>query len=120
MFEFFKNLFVQRPGENPVESEVEAAPSTAAPPAAPKNPALSRPVQRPQSNGNGNGVHVPLQAILSGLPLELKGRIRLSEVGDATISIPLEKILSQLASGSVKISFGELRRAAPQVFAREY
>jgi predicted regulator of Ras-like GTPase activity (Roadblock/LC7/MglB family) len=119
MFEFFKNLFVQRPGENPVESEVEAAPSSATQPATPKNPALSRPVQRPQSNGNGNGVHVPLQAILSGLPLELKGRIRLSEVGDATISVPLEKILSQLASGSVKISFGELRRAAPQVFARE-
>ena len=32
------------------------------------------------------------------------------------ISIPLEKILTQLAFGSVKINFGELRHAAPGVF----
>jgi hypothetical protein len=32
------------------------------------------------------------------------------------ISIPLEKILTQLARGAVKITFGELRLAAPGVF----
>ena len=32
------------------------------------------------------------------------------------IAVPLEKILTQLAFGSVKIAFGELRKAAPGVF----
>ena len=35
-----------------------------------------------------------------------------------TIAVPLEKILSQLSRGSVKISFGELRVAAPEVFSQ--
>ena len=36
---------------------------------------------------------------------------------DAFVSIPVEKVLSQLAHGSVKITFGELRAALPGVFA---
>ena len=36
-----------------------------------------------------------------------------------TISLPLEKILAQLSRGSVKIPFGELRQAAPDVFSPE-
>ncbi len=65
---------------------------------------------------NGKGLELPLQGILNGLPLELRAKVKYSEVGDLTISVPLEKILSQLARGSVKISFGELRQAVPQVF----
>src|SRR5262249_11032930 len=42
--------------------------------------------------------------------------VRQSNVGNATVPIPLEKVLSQLARGVVKISFGELRMAAPSVF----
>src|SRR5215471_5486339 len=108
MFEFFKNLFVQKPAEDADFSpEFQDAQPIATPPSAPTAAAATRPGSRPVSNGNGNGngngVQVPLQAILSGLPLELKGRIRLSEVGDAVIAIPLEKILSQLSSGSVRI-----------------
>jgi len=65
--------------------------------------------QRPtHQNGSGKGVEVPLQKILEGLPLELQPRVRHPNVGDATISIPLEKVLSQLSRGAVKLSFGEL------------
>jgi len=76
--------------------------------------------QRPtHQNGSGKGVEVPLQKILEGLPLELQPRVRNPHVGDATISIPLEKVLSQLSRGAVKLSFGELRQAAPGVFSSE-
>ncbi len=64
-------------------------------------------------------MEVSLQKILVGLPLELQPRIRQAEVGDLPIAIPLEKVLAQLSRGSIKISFGELRRAAPAVFTDE-
>src|SRR5437899_1873871 len=73
----------------------------------------------PSGNGhhaNGKEVELPLQLVLKGLPLELQPRVRWASVGEATISIPLEKILSQLSRGAVKISFGELRTAAPELF----
>jgi predicted regulator of Ras-like GTPase activity (Roadblock/LC7/MglB family) len=65
------------------------------------------------------GLELPLQAILSTLPLELQPRVRQPDVGHVAIAIPLEKILSQLSRGSVKVSFGELRQAFPGVFSRE-
>jgi len=48
----------------------------------------------------------------------LKARVRQPPVGGVQISIPLQKVLTQLHQGSVKISFGELRQASPAgVFA---
>jgi predicted regulator of Ras-like GTPase activity (Roadblock/LC7/MglB family) len=76
--------------------------------------------QRPtHQNGSGKGVEVPLQKILESLSLELQPRVRNPNVGGATISIPLEKVLSQLSRGAVKLTFGELRQAAPGVFSSE-
>src|SRR6266478_6066172 len=65
---------------------------------------------------NSKGVELPLQVILNNLPLELQTRVKQPEVGELTLAVPLEKILAQLSRGSVKVSFGELRQAAPQVF----
>ena len=48
--------------------------------------------------------------------MDLRAKIMQTPPLDTTISIPLEKILTQLAFGSVKINFGELRNAAPGVF----
>jgi predicted regulator of Ras-like GTPase activity (Roadblock/LC7/MglB family) len=76
--------------------------------------------QRPAyQNGGVKGVEVPLQKILEVLPVELQPRVRNPHVGDATISIPLDKVLSQLSRGAVRLSFGELRQAAPSVFSSE-
>src|SRR5438477_10537002 len=73
--------------------------------------------QRPSNqNGGIKGVEVPLQKILEVLPVELQPRVRNPHVGDATISLPLDKVLSQLSRGAVRLSFGELRQAAPSVF----
>jgi predicted regulator of Ras-like GTPase activity (Roadblock/LC7/MglB family) len=143
MFGFFKNLFVSKTAEDTVQEAPVFQPAPAAPaaptapaarplaakavtqqapvaPAAPRMPVKARPqpAAPPPSNGSRpDSVDISLQMVLNGLPPELKNRVRQMEVGEATISISTEKILSQLASGSVKLSFGELRRAGPQLFA---
>lgn len=93
------------------------------PPPAPTVPIVATPRPQPVSAGpvrqNGRGVELPLQSIVNLLPLELQPQVLNTDTGSATISIPLEKILGQLSRGTVRITFGELRQAAPQVFAAE-
>ena len=50
------------------------------------------------------------------MPMDLRAKVMQAPPADPMISIPLEKILTQLAFGSVKITFGELRQAAPGIF----
>src|SRR5882724_1708918 len=120
MFGFLK-IFKRKPAETlgevaiPQTLDAEFA-------ARPEHRPIMRPVGGRPGGGNGipangKGVQLPLQSILNGLPLELQPRVTSPDVGDATISLPLEKILSQLSRGAVKISFGELRLAAPKVFS---
>ncbi len=117
MFGYFKNI---------LRKMVEAPAEDAMPPtqyyddvtAYEQTHAASNPGS-PSGNGhhaNGKEIELPLQLVLKGLPLELQPRVRWASVGEATICIPLEKILSQLSRGAVKISFGELRTAAPELF----
>lgn len=133
MFDFLKNIF-GKPGEDQANGHAHSSPVARPPAAISGRPPVARPRPLPQAprapvarpNGNGNGaaasgavLQLPLQSVLSGLPLELKGRIRRNEVGDATIPVSLETILGQLATGTVKVVFGELRRLAPEVFSAE-
>lgn len=114
MLGFFKAL-LRRPQPAVAETSTQAnRPPVPASAAAPVNGAPSTPVQH-----NGKGVHVPLGSILAGLPLELQPRVQHKEVGELAISVPLEKILAQLSRGTVKVSFGELRQWAPEVFSQE-
>src|SRR5436305_8882501 len=116
MFGFLKNI-LRRPVEAPAENheppaEMDYAAPAAAPPPRPAAPRQNggRPPahqfgghqngvpQRPtHHNGSGKGVEISLQKVLEGLPLELQPRVRHPDVGDATVSIPLEKVLSQLS-----------------------
>jgi len=73
----------------------------------------------PPVRHNGKGMEISLQKILSSLPLELQPRVVQADVGDVTLSVPLEKVLAQLSRGVVRISFGELRQAVPEVFTLE-
>jgi len=66
---------------------------------------------------NGRGLELPLKPIVQGLPLELQPCIVRPDVSDMSIHVPLEKILAQLSKGCVKISFGELRGFAGEVFS---
>ncbi|HWH72398.1 MAG TPA: roadblock/LC7 domain-containing protein [Candidatus Sulfotelmatobacter sp.] len=116
MFSFFKNLLrkaVETPAANQsthVQERDRVAP-----------PSISQPPPGPRGGfaQNGKGIELPLRKILSGLPLELQPRVRLHEVGAMAIAVPLEKILAQLSRGVVKLTFGELRLAAPGVFSPE-
>ena len=48
--------------------------------------------------------------------MDLRAKVMQTPPAGMMIAVPLEKILTQLAFGSVKIAFGELRKAAPGVF----
>ncbi len=141
MFGFFKNLLRKplsaaaeriysrfEPNE-PGADQPEAVQSAAVPAPNRAHMPPARGVAQGNGTGNGNGnghgtangrgVEIPLQSILNNLPLELQPKVRMTEVGDMTISIPLEKVLAQLSRGAVRISFGELRQAVPEVFTEE-
>jgi predicted regulator of Ras-like GTPase activity (Roadblock/LC7/MglB family) len=88
------------------------------PVAAPVPVAETNPVPELDSNGaSGSDVDISLQSVLKGLPDDLKDRVRDLDIRGATMTISLERILAQLPSGAVKISFGSLRHAAPQLFS---
>ena len=65
---------------------------------------------------NPDELQLPLQPILAAMPMDLRAKVIQAPPAGAMIAVPLEKILTQLAFGSVKIAFGELRKAAPGVF----
>jgi predicted regulator of Ras-like GTPase activity (Roadblock/LC7/MglB family) len=122
MLGFIKNLLRRAP-QPAVDMPPAATVRITGLPSRPFNQSHARFEPRMRSllppNGGRKGVEVSLQKILVGLPLELQPRVRQAEVGDLAISIPLEKVLAQLSRGAIKISFGELRRAAPGVFSEE-
>ena len=94
------------------------APRPAAPaPSAPiPMPSVSQPAS-PSVEAGHDVIQLPLQPILMSLPMDLRAKI-LGVVNTVTmtVSIPVEKTLAQLATGAVKISFGELRLLAPAAF----
>jgi len=51
------------------------------------------------------------------LPIDLRAKLIQTPPTNSFVLIPVEKVLSQLAHGSVKITFGELRAARPGLFA---
>ena len=91
-----------------------AAVAAARPHTAP--PAYPAPTTSPVLEENPDELHLPLQPILAAMPMDLRAKVMQTPPAGAMIAVPLEKILTQLAFGSVKIAFGELRKAAPGIF----
>jgi predicted regulator of Ras-like GTPase activity (Roadblock/LC7/MglB family) len=124
MFGFLKNLLRKSP-ETSAENYQDAAYETADAPTAeatPKAPVFKAPPLRRNpspANGHSKGIEIGLDAVIQGLPLELQPRVRRTDVGELSITVPLEKVLAQLSRGAVKVSFGELRQAAPDVFTAQ-
>ena len=119
MFATFKKLFGKKV-EIAVDSPTDFQPGAVPPPVTRAN--LSRPVRadlrpRPAAPVSTAAmpatVSVPLRSVLSRLPDILMQRVRQMDVGEVEIFVPSPKILSQIAKGAVKISFGELRQMAP-------
>ncbi len=139
MLNFFKNLFGSGATETHTNGNGNGYAATATPaapvqvqarpvvpqknntPGAPRpNPAAPRAQAAPvHASVNGNGIQVPLYTIISILPLEIKTRIRETMVAEILVSIPLDQVLMQLGSGVVKITYGELRALAPNIFTSQ-
>ena len=73
----------------------------------------SQPPPAPRPGNTPTTIGVPLKSIISRLPADLMQRVRQVDIGEAEIFIPTQKIISQIATGSVRVSFGELRQLAP-------
>src|SRR5208282_4516461 len=107
---------------HPSRPVTQAAPPP--PPTAPLSPMATARLQPkpavtpPPPAENTTDLELPLQSVLENLPPQLRSRMRLASVDltRATIAIALGKIMPQLALGVVKITFGELRHAAPGLF----
>ncbi|HEY5346301.1 MAG TPA: roadblock/LC7 domain-containing protein [Verrucomicrobiae bacterium] len=100
------------PAPRPVVTAAPSAPVAALPAATAPPPVLLT-----STPPNENGISVPLTPIIAGLPMELRGKIMAIPPPGQVIHLPVEIVISQLAFGAVKISFGELRQLAPDFFA---
>jgi hypothetical protein len=121
---------LQRFDDNEANEQAEPPrPIAIAPPTSPphKAPAATRSFARPANPEptpaestpppeNPDELVLPLPAVLAVLPMDLRSKVMQAPPEGATLSVPIEKVLPQLAHGSVRISFGELRAAAPQLF----
>ncbi len=125
MFNSLRKLFGKRV-ENTVDTNRELR--TPTPPSLTVTPGFTPRTSRiePQPRGNmataasSALLSIPLKSILSRLPADLMQRVRQLDVGETEVSIPMQKVLSQISQGAVKLSFGELRRAAPPgIFSSE-
>src|ERR1035437_1214403 len=71
----------------------------------------------PKNLASANEIELPLGPIVTALPMDLRAKLMSVPAPEATIRLPVELVMSQLAFGAVKISFGELRQFAPEIFA---
>jgi len=88
--------------ETPTEFQRRAAAEAAAPVVAP---------------ANATEIQIPLAAVVAHLPMDLKAKLMSAPAPGQMITLGVETILQQLAFGAVKITFGELRKLAPGLFA---
>ncbi len=100
--------------------------NSATPPPAPASEPAA-PVPAPQNNLaasvveraplNATEIQIPLAAVIAHLPMDLKAKLMSAPAAGQMVTLAVETVLQQLAFGSVKISFGELRQLAPGLFA---
>ena len=96
------------------------------PPTAPVSPPVA-PAQAPQNTFvapvvecaplNATEIQIPLAAVIAHLPMDLKAKLMSAPAAGQMVALAVETVLQQLAFGSVKISFGELRQLSPGMFA---
>jgi predicted regulator of Ras-like GTPase activity (Roadblock/LC7/MglB family) len=122
---FLRGLLRRFDDDEPVAPKpsrpVSAAPRVAAvpPPAVLRQPVPPAPefATPPPATAKPDEIRLAVTSILTALPLDLRAKIVGANTVGMMISLSAEKVLAQLATGSVKITFGELRQLAPGVFA---
>ncbi len=121
---FMRNLMRRFDDRNAV-AVAPSRPVTAAAPSR-ANSLATAPLPKPPSaftqtpaapTARPDDLQLPLSSVIAVLPIELRAKLVLqTPPANACVSIPVETALSQLANGSVKMSFGELRAALPGLF----
>src|SRR5580698_3556997 len=112
MFATFKKLFGKKV-EIAIDSPTDFQPGAFPPITRQRVDLQSRPAASVANPALPESIGIPLKSVLSRLPETLMQRVRMMDVGEAEIFVPTPKIISQIAKGAVKISFGELRQLAP-------
>ena len=120
---FLRGLLRRFDDDEPVAPKtsrsITASPVAVPPPPFERQPEPPAPVPAPAPSvpARADEIQLPVTPILTTLPLDLRAKIVGSNTVGMMISLPVDKVLAQLATGSVKITFGELRQLAPGVFA---
>lgn len=118
---FLRGLLRRFDDEQPAAPEtsrpISPAPSALRPSAILQQPIPPAPVSPAPAPSRPGEIQLPVTQILTTLPLDLRAKIVGTNTVGMMISLPVDKVLAQLATGSVKITFGEFRRLAPGVFA---
>jgi len=121
MLKFFKKVFGSSPAEDHANGNGYATPyATADEQSNPAAVAAAYGTPSPATAsqwGQAGGVRVSLPSIIAVLPLELKTRIKQTMVAGMYVTLPMGHVLAQLAAGAIRMTFGELRAAAPNVFS---
>ena len=116
MFNSIRKLFGRRGGATVLQADENEHAETFSPPrasAARTVRADAQPTPAPRGGAAPSNIAVPLKSIIGRLPADLMQRVRQIDVGEAEIQIPTQKVLAQISTGAVKLSFGELRQLAP-------
>jgi predicted regulator of Ras-like GTPase activity (Roadblock/LC7/MglB family) len=100
----------------PDNSTMPSATTSAADAQTESSPSQPISTPAPARVANPNELELPLQPILASLPMDLRAKVVQAPLAGAVVAISVEKVLSQLANGAVKITFGELRTAVPNFF----
>lgn len=105
MLKLFKKLFQGRAAATPAA----ATPRVRQPVAAPR-PSVAR---QPEAAPGVEVASLSLRAILERLPSDLKASVNQMPESDVKVILPVNAIMKQLPTGSVKMSLGSLVRQAP-------
>src|SRR5665213_602120 len=111
---FLRGLLRQMDDRDLARPVASAAPLPAPVAPAASTPALDSSAALPAASADE--IELPLTSVLAALPLDLRAKLVATPPAGLTIRLQAETVISQLAFGAVKISFGELRQLAPGVF----
>jgi predicted regulator of Ras-like GTPase activity (Roadblock/LC7/MglB family) len=105
MFKIFKKLF-SKGGDNPVAAAPRVPRVVAAAP-------VATGFRNPEAAPGVEVASLSLRAILERLPADLRAAVNQMPEGDVKVILPVNAIMKQLPTGSVKMSLGSLYRQAP-------
>lgn len=105
-----KRIF--RRGTNSTAKHSTGGPFAKAPSSTPSQPSVAG----ADSKQNAFAVHFPVLELQQMLPDHLKSRVLTNGAAGLVVSIPVRRIVPQLAEGGITLAFGELRKATPEAF----